>query len=232
MSTLRAIRNTARAAVGTPTFLVQHGLRLRKLERTSSNVLRFSEPPPTPELVGIYQSSDDGCGPFVSRGYVVQIESAEIGASELIDAFASRPNDFAPHHLAGFFVDDRPATDLTPGDEVVVELPGPWNGLVRIVERGSTHVLMATLDGHMEAGFIRFRAIDTADGGVRFEIRSWARAGDKFFEQLHVVVGLAREAQTAMWVHTCDCAVTVSEGRRSSPIIVTTETLENSELAC
>ncbi len=67
---------------------------------------------------------------------------------------------------------------------------------------------------------------------MRYEILSWARAGDEFFEQLHVAVGLARKAQTAMWVHTCDCAVETSGGRRSTPIIVTTETLEDYELAC
>ena len=44
------------------------------------------------------------------------------------------------------------------GDEYVVRMPGPWDGPVRVVEVTPTSFRLATLDGHLEAGQIEFRA--------------------------------------------------------------------------
>ncbi len=238
MNVTRLARNVARAAIGTPPFLGQHALRQRYLDRRSADVEHFSEPSPDVDLTDSHapkssaiQSRADGCGPLVSRVYSVEIIEPELTAEELLARFAGRPEDFVPRHIAGFFIDDRPATSLSVGDEVVVEIPGPWNGPVRVVDMGATSMLLATLDGHMEAGLIRFKVDGRpGTGRLRFEIRSWARAGDEFFKQLHLSIRLGQEAQTAMWVHTCDRAVAISGGRRVAPIRATTETLKDSEV--
>ena len=44
--------------------------------------------------------------------------------------------------------------------------------------RDASSFRLATLDGHLEAGEIEFRA-ETDGDGLRFEIESWARAGDR-----------------------------------------------------
>ena len=51
---------------------------------------------------------------------------------------------------------------MAVGDEYVVRMPGPWDGPVRVVERTPTAFRFATLEGHLEAGQIRFARAATA----------------------------------------------------------------------
>jgi len=230
----RFVRNTSRAIFGGPLFVVQHGMRVSYMDRTTEEVERFAEPAPT---VGTDSGADvqlsiDGCGPLVCRTYSVDIDDAQLSANALLDRFVTRPDDFAPQHVAAFARGCRSATHLAVADEFTIEIPGPWNGPVRVADLDDTSVSLVTLDGHMEAGHIRFQATDIGEHRLRFEVRSWARAGDEFFEHLHMTLRLAREAQTAMWVHTCDRAVEIADGKRSGPISVSTEILIGSEIDC
>ncbi len=231
-------RNLMRAAFGAPPFAAQHLLRQRYLRRSKREVERFPDTLPTvrPATVGtVPQTRDDGCGPIVARTHSVIIRDSKKSPAELMARFRNSPNDFVPRHIAGFFSQGRPAYDLKPGDELVVEIPGPWNGPIRVDSSNDTEMMFITLPGHMEAGHIRFRTRRTDDGDVEFEIRSWARAGDELFRRLHVGVAhvgvrIAHEAQTAMWAHTCDRAVAISGGRPHSLILSTTETLLDSNI--
>lgn len=227
----RTLRNALRAAYGAPPFMVQHGWRQRYVDRHDEEVDAFSEsmPPVLPSTAGSsVQTRDDGHGPIVMRTFDVAIANPDLSPSELMTAFRERPNDFGPRHIAGFMRGDDDVDSMAPGDEFVVEIPGPWNGPVRVDAVDETSVMLITLDGHMEAGHIRF-AVFEEEYGYRFQICSWARAGDELFRQLHLVVGVAHEAQTAMWVHTCDRAVAVSGGTRRSDISVRSETLVGSD---
>jgi hypothetical protein len=53
---------------------------------------------------------------------------------------------------------------MEPRDEYVVRMPGPWDGPVRVVSVTPTSFRLATLDGHLEAGQIEFRAGPADDG--------------------------------------------------------------------
>lgn len=227
----RMLRNALRAVYGTPPFLVQHGLRQRYVDRHDEDVDAFSERMPSvrPSTTGSSaQTRDDGRGPIVMRTFEVRIADPDLTASDLMVAFRNRSNDFVPRHVAGFVRGDEEVRSMVPGDEFVVEIPGPWNGPVRVDAVDETSVLLVTLDGHMEAGHIRFAVVEVDGRGYRFQIRSWARAGDELFRQLHLVLGVAHEAQTAMWAHTCDRAVAISGGSRHSAISVRTERLVGS----
>lgn len=198
------VRNWVRVAVGSPIFGAQHLWRQRYMRRTNASVSDLSEqPPPTdPSTPGSeVQTRHDGTGPLVMRTYTADISNSTGTAKDLLRQFATDPNRFCSHHIAGFHDPEGDLVDvLALGDECVVEIPGPWNGPVRVDELTDTSLMLITLDGHMEAGHIRFSTRDGEHGTAdRFEIRSWARAGDSLFEHLHVDAELAREAQTAMW---------------------------------
>lgn len=237
------LRNLARAAVTVPPFLVQHLWRRRRLlDDATHTVIALSERPPEVDLgddrdrLTSVQSAAEGVGPLVMRSYDVRIRGARSSADELMARLIRRPGDLNDDRIAGFVVDDRPATDLTAGDELVVELPGPWNGPVRVIRADASQLLLQTLDGHMEAGQIRFDVIDAStnvdDGlathGMTFRIRSWARGGDAVFTFLHLGIRVAKELQSAMWVAMCEGAVRVTGGRREGAITVRTEILRDS----
>lgn len=222
------LRNLVRAFVTTPAFLVGHLIRNRNINRSVDHVAEFSEPTPRPSVLeddaGV-QSALDGEGPVVMRSYTIEIQDPELTAEQLIARLVAEPNAVNAQAVAGFVIDDRPAMDLRPGDRLVVELAGPWNGPVLVERADERELLLATLDGHMEAGRIRFDTARTrtSDSFV-FRITSWASAADRAFEFLHLRVPIGRELQTAMWVAMCRRAAATSKGRVGT-ISVRTEIL-------
>ena len=224
------LRNGFRAAYTIPPFLAQHAWRSRRIKRNHIEVDELSESPPAHEPHPQLQRRDDGVGPILQRTYQVAIGGPELAAVELIDGLRVDPNHYNSSLVAGFVHSDAPARNLETGDELVVELPGPWNGPVVVQYVDDESLLLATLDGHMEAGHIRFDTIplDNSRNGYTFRIRSWARAGDAGFASVHVVVPIAKELQTAMWTAMCRRAVTISGGHQLGDIEVSTEELNGS----
>lgn len=227
------LRNLARAFITTPVFLARHLVRNRDIDRSVVRVAHFSEPAPPPSMnagaEGL-QEAPDGEGPLVMRSYTIRIEQSERMRAELIQQLIADPNALNAGAVAGFVADDRPATDLRAGDRLVVELPGPWNGPIMVERADDAGLLLATLEGHMEAGRIRFDTVAPTGGdaeGFVFRITSWARAGNRVFEFLHLRLPIGRELQTAMWVAMCRNAASASNGRVGA-IRVRTEILDRS----
>jgi hypothetical protein len=110
---------------------------------------------------------------------------------------------------------------LRQGDEFIVRMPGPWDGPVRVVRRDERSFRLATLDGHLEAGEIEFRAEPDGDA-LRFEIESWARAGDRLSALLYNKLRLAKEIQLNMWSHFCVRAAALAGGRPQGGITIRT----------
>jgi len=110
---------------------------------------------------------------------------------------------------------------LRYGDEFVVRMPGPWDGPVRVVHRDATSFRLATLQGHLEAGQIEFRAEPDGDT-LRFEIESWARAGDRLADVMYNKLRLAKEIQLNMWTHFCIRTAALAGGRPRGGITIRT----------
>src|ERR1700761_8514855 len=89
-------------------------------------------------------------------------------------------------------------------------MPGPWDGPVRVIAQTPRSFRLATLDGHLEAGQIEFRADD--DDRLRFPIGSWARSADRFSNLLYHRVGMAKEVQLHMWISFLEGAAKLAQG--------------------
>ena len=225
---LSPVRNAARTVFTIPPFAVLHLRRRRHMVLSETEVELLSERPPPHRHHPRLQPRDGGVGPIVMRTYEVDVVRPVLDATTLMTDLRTDPNHFNSDLVAGFVIGDRPVRNVGVGDELVVELPGPWNGPCTVEALDDQTMLLATLDGHMEAGHIRFRTEPSADG-FTFQIRSWARAGDGGFAALHLVVPIAKTLQTAMWSAMCDRVVAVSGGERDGPIRVTTERLAGSD---
>ena len=167
-----------------------------------------------------YQPLDAGVGPVLHRSYAVRIAGSDMTPSALIDLVSARLNQAAPEMAV--FRKTRGARDsLRQGDEFIVRMPGPWDGPVRVVRREENSFRLATLDGHLEAGEIEFRAKPDGDA-VRFEIESWARAGDRLSALLYNKLRLAKEIQLNMWSHFCVRTAALAGGRPRGGITIRT----------
>lgn len=188
----------------------------------------WSEDAP-PELPADLEHADlhtweDGAGPLLHRIYRTRIAASPIGARELVGRLVKDVNRVAPTEFASFH---RVAGDgpIRVGDDYVVRMPGPWDGPVTVVAADETSFRMATLQGHLEAGQIEFRAHED-HRGIVFEIESWARSGDRFSDLFYTRLRISKEVQLHMWASVLRNVVEVSGGKMAQGIVITTRQVD------
>lgn len=222
----------ARWAVALPMTAVQYVIQRVPLYQRDSLELATSEtslPDLERDLPGDadgLQRASEGVGALFHRSFTISMTDEQLDAEQLIDHVLEDPNRVAPSRMARFETfDGRFARNLEVGDELVVRLPGPWDGPVRLIQRTPTSFRFATMEGHMEAGEIEFSVGYDDRGFLLFRIDSWARSGDRLFHLLYERFALGREMQLHMWSQFCQKAASASGGVRMSNVTVITRRL-------
>jgi hypothetical protein len=206
--------------------------RVRALHRTEEAGSGDDRPPALPgDLVDDrVQGVADGAGPLFHRRYSIRVEDSPFTPEQLFARIAGDPNAAAPVEVAVFRKTSGEPGPMRRGDEYVVRMPGPWDGPVRVVDRTPTSFRLATLDGHLEAGQIEFRACREGPDVLRFEIESWARNGDWLSAVLYSRLRLAKEMQLHMWTHFCERVAKLAEGRLRGGITIHTRRVDADEI--
>ena len=192
-------------------------------------------PDPGPELLDYpeevsreqVQSQEKGYGPLFHRRYRTLIRDSTLGAEELIERIQANPNLASPTRFARFQLVEGESGRLAVGDEYLVRMPGPWDGPVRVVDVGPRSFRLATLDGHLEAGQILFRADGAGDSRVVFEIESWARSSSPVVHLLYHRLRMAKEVQAHMWISFLERVTRLAGGRMTGGIEIVTERIDD-----
>ena len=165
----------------------------------------------------------DGDGATFHRRYRVQIAGSKFTASALIREVGLRFNQLSPSALAEFEKVKGKPWSLEVGDEFDIVILGPWNGSVRVSEVLPESFGFVTLEGHPEAGQIRFQAslLPGRRGTVSFEIVSWARSRDPMVALAYSAGG--KEVQKSTWVQFLEAIVELSGGMQLGEITVETQ---------
>jgi hypothetical protein len=172
------------------------------------------------------QRLEDGVGPLFHRLYRARIRDASLSAEQLIDRLTGDPNRATPTELARFLRVGGEGNPLAVGAELVVRMPGPWDGPVRVTTRTDTSFRFATLDGHLEAGQIEFRAAQAGDM-LSFEIESWARSGDRLSNLLYTHLRMAKEVQLHMWTSFLEQVCRLAGGRLTGGVEIVSRKVED-----
>lgn len=204
----RRLRRTLHWAVGTTAALARYPFqRVPTYRRDRIGEHHSDRPDPDREFPGdpdTVQRAGQGVGPVYHRRYWIEVTDTDVGPDELLELIADDLNSVTPSGISRFEgLDGRDLHGIEVGDELVVRLPGPWEGPIRVVERTPASFRFVTLKGHMEAGEIVFRTSIEERGFLRFEIESWARSSTRQFRVLYDLVPIAREMQLQMWSRFC-----------------------------
>ncbi|MEA2484914.1 MAG: hypothetical protein QOD46_25 [Actinomycetota bacterium] len=184
------------------------------------------ELPPLPDEIkrDEIQTTEDGAGPLFHRLYRTTIRNAKCSSEKLMQQISADPNVVAPTELARFFKVGGEADRIGLGDEFTVRMPGPWDGPVRVVDVTPKSFRLATLEGHLEAGQIEFRAYEQDD--LVFEIESWARSGDRLSSLLFDRVRIAKEVQFHMWLSVLERVTHLAGGTRAGLNSIETQRID------
>lgn len=203
--------------------------RVTALHRSETEGDSGDLPPPLPRELTDARSKglDDGSGHLFHRVFRVRMENSTMTPRALIDTLAADVNRGSASSVAIFRKTLGERGEACPGDEFLVKMPGPWDGPIRLLRRDATSLRFGTLQGHLEAGQIEFRA-RSEDGLVVFEIEAWCRAGDRWANLLYGRLRVAKEMQFNMWVHFCLHVVTIAGGRTRGGITIDTRRIPGS----
>jgi hypothetical protein len=186
-------------------------------------------PPLPPEAVDSrVQLARDGYGPLFHRLFRVRIADADVDPDRLLEWICCDFKRFVPSEVVDIHTDELREHGLDVADELLVEMPGPWNGPVKVIHRDVDHLHLVTLRGHMEAGQVQFRARED-DGLLVFEIELWACPGNRLVHLLYSHLRLGKEIQLNMWVRFCLSAAAMSGGRPVDGVHIRTRWLESPE---
>jgi uncharacterized protein (UPF0548 family) len=165
-----------------------------------------------------------GRGFLYQRTYQVDIAAPGLSAEALMAEIQAHIDDFGPTEMLTFEKTRGLPDALAVGDEFFIHITGPWDGPVRTVEVTPRAFAFITLEGHLEAGEIRFEVLDHPDrpGDLRFMIRSWARSSNLITDFFYQTLGLSRLAQTRVWTFFCKSVAERSGGAMDGPVRVTT----------
>ncbi|WP_263167058.1 DUF1990 domain-containing protein [Streptomyces sp. SCSIO ZS0520] len=208
----------------------QYLWRVTALHRTEAEGDLGDLPPPLPpeHVDDLTKPLHEGAGPVFHRRFRVRVEGAAMSPQELVGAVAADLNGPAPSSVAVFHkTRGEKGAPASPGDEYRVQMPGPWDGPVRVLHRDSSSIRLGTLHGHLEAGQIAFSA-QALDEALEFSVETWSRAGDRVADLLYSRLRVAKEIQFNMWVHFCLGAASLSGGRPRGGVTIGTRRLSQS----
>ncbi|MDQ2826959.1 MAG: DUF1990 domain-containing protein, partial [Actinomycetota bacterium] len=202
--------------------------------------LAHDAPPPMPPHAPLEEAQldDVGVGPLFHRRYRARIRDPQLSAEELMDRVKADINNLAPTEFARFTKVFGEKGRMEVGDEYVVRMPGPWDGPVRVVDVQPGCFRLVTLDGHLEAGQIEFRAVDEASEdagadsgrcGIVFTIESWARSGDKLSRFMYTRLRMAKEVQFHMWTSFLERVASIAGGRLTGGLDVETRRVDEDD---
>jgi uncharacterized protein DUF1990 len=184
------------------------------LHRWERHDRQAQRPPAVPEEVRAdrLQPWMSGVGDLYHRQFRVRIREAHEDATGLMTALIEDFGRFLPSEVVHLHEGDAAGRALRVNDEMVVDMPGPWNGPVRVAAVETRRLRLATLAGHLEAGQVEFRAYDEPRHVV-FEVETWARSSSRTVHLLYSRLRLAKEIQLNMWLRVCEAAARIARGR-------------------
>ena len=179
-------------------------------------------PPSLPEDPDLaHREGERAVGPVVHRLYGATIQAPKLTPERLLAIIAADPNVIAPVEVLRFEKAEKAnggSGGLQKGDELLIQMAGPWSGPVKVSRRWDTGFRLVAQRGHPQLGQVEFRARDNG-GDIEMEIQTRERAAGLSFHALQRV-GLIQRMQSYTWAEMLENAAQLAGGRRPEWITV------------
>lgn len=152
------------------------------------------------------------------RLYTTTIRDPRLKARQLMAIIAADPNVAAPTEVLRFEKAGGSPRDLQVGDELLIRMPGPWNGPVEVTRRWESGLRLAAVRGHPQLGQMEMHARDEGDQ-IELRIQTRERAAGWSFAALQRI-GLVRRMQSYTWVSMLENAAQLAGGRPPERVTV------------
>ena len=188
------------------------------------------DPPSVPAhlLTENVQLEGEGFGKLLGRHYMVRLKST-LEPQALMDRVKQNLSALSPDELAAFEKTNGSAWGLKIGDEFDIQILGPWNGSVRVIEVTPDAFSFVTLRGHPEAGKIKFAVSRAATGQLNATITSWARSRDAVVDLGYDKLGLGKGLQTTTWRTFLERIAILGNGEMIGEVTVSEQPLEETD---
>jgi uncharacterized protein YbjT (DUF2867 family) len=165
------------------------------------------------------QLPSEGVGALTMKRYWIDITNSQYDADGLFAQVHARLPELMAEAL-----EVRPAERTTApvreGETLVIDLPVRGQCQVRVGEIEKRRLTLLTVSGHPIAGAVRL-SVEPHDGGLRFEIHVFDRAGS-FVDQLLMRVG-GEWLQRASWIELAENVAKAAGGQAGAVGTDTTE---------
>lgn len=144
--------------------------------------------------------TEPGVGPLTHHLYSATTHRPKLAPEQLLAIIAANPNVIAPTEVLRFERRSGSSSSLQEDDELLIRMAGPWNGPMRVTERGEDRLRLAAMPGHPQQGQIelRVRSHHADRDDILIELQTRERAAGLGFYLLWRV-GLIQRMQSYTW---------------------------------
>jgi hypothetical protein len=174
------------------------------------------------------QLEGDGFGPLLGRRYALAMRS-DANPSAVMDRVKRNLVALSPDEFAAFEKTNGVPWVLKLGDEFDIQILGPWNGRVRVIETTPDAFSFVTLRGHPEAGRIRFSLAQPVPGRLVATITSWARSRDAVVDLGYGKLGVGKNLQATTWSTFLERIAALEQAPPIGQVVVSERKLDDAD---
>lgn len=171
------------------------------------------------------QPQQDGTGPLFHRRYSILFAHPDLSPERVI---ARVKQAFEASEAVLLTEIEKPSGRpgiMALGDVYEFKMLGLLSAKVRVAGVSDTAFCFETLQGHPQAGQIRFSAVRVGPNQLRLRVESWARSRDALIQFVYEDMGIGKKLQTQIWTKFCRYMVHECGGQALGKVRIKTKTI-------
>ena len=149
------------------------------------------------------QDLEDGTGNLYRKTFEIKISGTYAELEEKFLEFKKDMNSFSTNPIIKLPKNENKGVPVTEGNRLIVELLGPYNGPMEVVQADRKTLKLQTLEHHPKVGSISF-SVDARDFYQNvFRVETESRSKDFFFHIAKSKTKVISAIEDSVWKELC-----------------------------